>query len=127
MDTRWRTALGTTGVLAIGLLVGAACAAPRMMAPGAGATANEERINVEYDATKGDRKDRVRAKKHDGADAEEFERCTIPKQCRLGFPVRRNGTEVLGNVTAIDEVLILSDVASPGRTCVCYGNKCYCN
>jgi hypothetical protein len=45
---------------------------------------------------------------------------------RLGYPLKKDGSgEFLGKLTR-EPILILTDVASPGQTCVCYGNRCYC-
>lgn len=66
-----------------------------------------------------------------GNDPDRFPACTQNdisggKCQRLGFPMKKDGSgEYLGKLTR-EPILILTDVASPGQTCVCYGNRCYC-
>ena len=66
-----------------------------------------------------------------GIAATGYARCTeadIQKKIcqRIGFP-HKDGKEILGQLTLAPVLVILSDEASPGKTCVCYGATCYCN
>jgi hypothetical protein len=133
MGTRWSVVLMTAGVLAVAS-VSVSCAA--LTSGGGEPIAAGHKIKIEYNAKGTNQTDRIKVKKDNGNAADEFNRCTATTDppCKFGHPVRADGSPVLGTITASDgdprdrnEVFFVSDATSPGSTCVCYGNKCYCN
>lgn len=132
MDRNWSVVpkVAVALVVAIGIV---SCATPR---GGGDLRANEHKIKIEYDAKKANKTDRIKVKKDNGGNSDAFNRCSdnTDATCLLGHPVDADGLPILGTITAEDgnrrdlnEVYFVSDAASPGRTCVCYGNRCYCN
>ena len=128
MGATWRVVLRVTGVMAVGAVLTASCASQQMLdAPLADLEKLKVDLKVDHNFVKP-----IKTLKVGGAVVtEEFAVCTQTdisggKCQRLGYPMKKDGTgEYLGNLSRAP-VLILTDVASPGGSCVCYGNTCYC-
>jgi hypothetical protein len=89
---------------------------------------DEKKIKIEF--TVGDQID---VKNAENGKAGEFNQCDASDvkkgDCTgVGMPKdKMTNKQALGTPTAVEVLLIVSDAASPGRTCVCYKNNCYCN
>ena len=130
MGATRRRILRTTGVLAVSAVLAASCASQRMLvSPAAPASPDSEKLKVHL---KVEHKyvDPITDLKIGGAAPDKtFNTCPKAEadmnKCRLGYPVKADGTEYFGALTR-EPVLILTDVVNPGSSCVCYGSKCYC-
>lgn len=125
-----RRILRTTGVLAVSAVLTASCASQRMMvSPSAAPSPDSAKLKVHLKLEHKYVDPIMDLKIGDAIPDKTFAACPKAQadmnKCRLGYPLNPDGTEYLGTLTR-EPVLILTDVASPGGTCVCYGNKCYC-
>jgi hypothetical protein len=109
------------------------------------AKVQEHLIQVQFNAKEPDEYKRLTVKKvkdkkqyDDEKDlANRFNRCTdtSDQTCWEGLPVDADGRDILdkNNLAEVgkrrdkDCVYFVSDAKSPGHTCVCYGDRCYCN
>lgn len=130
MGAMWRQGLAVTGVLVTTAVLIVSCAS-RQMPDTRSADDPKLKLDVKVDHNK---VKPIKEHKFYGGTPEELDVCTqsdiASGKCgagRLGYPLKKDGTgEYLGTLTR-EPILILTDVASPGGTCVCYKNKCYCN
>lgn len=117
MRTKWSIAMAAAVVAVITLL-----------GSGSAQQSGGKELRIDYNGNNPANELNVFAR---GATATPYARCTegdiIQKICkRIGFP-HDGKQEILGQLTLAPVLVILSDEASPGKTCVCYGAKCYCN
>jgi hypothetical protein len=128
MRTTGRAVLRVAGVLVVGAVLTASCAKHQMRgAPSGEAEKLVVDVSVDYNFVKPIQSVRIGGKPADFV----LEACTQTlineRKCQnLGYPLKKDGTgELLGPLSRAP-VLILTDVASPGTTCVCYPSGCYC-
>ena len=127
MSTRRTAVLVAASMLAVSTAV-VGCAAHK----GSASDPEKEKLKVKVDVDH-TLVDPLKSVKIGGkdADAAPLPACTQNDisggRCqRPGYPLTKDGSaELLGKLSR-DPILILTDVASPGQTCVCYGNRCYC-
>ena len=127
MGATWRGLL-RAGVLVVSAVVTVSCAAPQMLESDPDDLKKLKVKKLRLDPKNPNNP--VPDLEFEHPNQQVLDACTQPmfdaKRCpRLGFPLKKDGTEYLGTLT-LDPVLILTDIASPGETCVCYGNKCKC-
>lgn len=125
MSTRRTSVLVAAGMLAVATTV-VGCATHRGVASDPERDKLKIKVDVDHALV-----EPLKSVKIGGNDPESFSACTQTditggKCQRLGYPMKKDGSgEYLGTLSR-GPILILTDVASPGQTCVCYGNKCYC-
>lgn len=129
MGSTQRRILRATGVLAVSAVLTASCASQRTLVtpPAPSPESDKQKVHVKIDHKY---VDPFLDLKIGGASPDKWYDACLKAQadmgkCRLGYPVKGDGTDYYGTLSR-EPILILTDVASPGTTCVCYGSKCYC-
>lgn len=128
--SRW--ILMVAGLLTVSAVLTSSCASPRaLVVPNPPADAEKWKVQVKIDHKYVDPFLDIKVGGATLGPDDEFPACTQPdidagKCKRLGYPLEKDKSkERYGNLSR-EPILILTDVASPGTTCVCYKNQCYC-